>query len=245
VTNSLGARVRAERERARLSQDDLARAAGLQRSTVSALEGGSSNPRLGTLSRIAKVLGIQVVDLLLVGPEQIDFRFGLAAGVDLGPIATLEPRIVDAIAEALPELGRNRISVWPWCEPVGDRVVTTRASAIRVRAPASEIVVLSMLVHREIHLCRPLRLAPPTVQPVGPAESLCVLVKAPCPDLAEVQIRSETTAAGCCPPVAVVGRRPLGQGSAWLAKLAHVPAAASELLQRLRVPGPERLFVPA
>lgn len=244
---SIGDRVRSERERVGLSQAELARAAGLSEWTVKSLEGRSSNPRLGTIARIASVLGVQVADLVTAGPEQIDLAFGLDRGIDLGPISTLEPRIAEALARALPELTPSRLSIWPWCESpaFGERVVTTSVSAIRVRAPASEVASLSMLVHRELPLAHGVRLSPPVLRPVVPTDSLRVLVKAPCPALAEVQIRSETTAAGCCPRLEVIAKRPLGIGSAWLARLAHVPESASALLQRLRVPGPERLFVPA
>ena len=47
-----------------LIQDDFADAAGLERSYVPALEAGKFDPRLSTLTRVARALGIGVDELL-------------------------------------------------------------------------------------------------------------------------------------------------------------------------------------
>ena len=66
--HSLGQRVRRLRNSAGLSQDALARAAGVGRVTLVRLEKGEQTPRLKTLEAIARTLGVRVLDLL-VEPE--------------------------------------------------------------------------------------------------------------------------------------------------------------------------------
>lgn len=61
---ALAAAVRARRERAGLSQGELARMAGVSTGTLSVLEAGLSNPTVGTLWAVAGVLGCTVADLL-------------------------------------------------------------------------------------------------------------------------------------------------------------------------------------
>ena len=53
-----GRRLRALREGAGLSQAALARKAGISREYVNKLEGGQYDPTLGTVQRLAKVLGV-------------------------------------------------------------------------------------------------------------------------------------------------------------------------------------------
>ena len=66
--HTLGQRVRRLRNSAGLSQDALARAAGIGRVTLVRLEKGEHTPRLKTLEAIARTLGVRVLDLL-VEPE--------------------------------------------------------------------------------------------------------------------------------------------------------------------------------
>ena len=66
--HTLGQRVRRLRNSAGLSQDALARAAGVGRVTLVRLEKGEQTPRLKTLEAIARTLGVRVLDLL-VEPE--------------------------------------------------------------------------------------------------------------------------------------------------------------------------------
>ena len=65
---TLGQRVRRLRNSAGLSQDALARAAGIGRVTLVRLEKGEHTPRYKTLSAVARVLGVGVLDLV-VEPE--------------------------------------------------------------------------------------------------------------------------------------------------------------------------------
>lgn len=245
---TLAERVRAERERHGLSQSQLASAAGLNERTIRLLEGGRcDNPQVSTLARIAEVFGLEVADLVLAGPELLDVTFGLGpAGVNLGELSTLEGRIVEAITAALPR-GVGRLAIWPWSDVEDPRlpVVTTPTSTITLRAPASAVGQLAELAGRRLPIAPLVRLSAPVVRPVAAAESLRVLVRAPSQDHAATAVRRSTTASGCCPVISVSAKRPLGSGSAWLAVLLGVPASASAVLQRLRVAGPEGLFVPA
>lgn len=59
-----GARVRAERERLRISQEELADRAGLHRTYVGGVERGERNVGLLNLLRIAEALGLGPAELL-------------------------------------------------------------------------------------------------------------------------------------------------------------------------------------
>ena len=65
---TLGQRVRRLRNSAGLSQDALARAAGIGRVTLVRLEKGEQTPRFKTLEAVARALGVGVLDLV-VEPE--------------------------------------------------------------------------------------------------------------------------------------------------------------------------------
>lgn len=64
LLKSLSARVRALRLHRRLSQEDLADSAGIHRTYLSSLERGRRNATVVTLAKVAKALGVHVVDLL-------------------------------------------------------------------------------------------------------------------------------------------------------------------------------------
>jgi ribosome-binding protein aMBF1 (putative translation factor) len=66
----LGARVRAERERLGLTQEELARRMGTSQPSVARLEAGGVAPTLDTLYRVADSLGLELV---------VDFRKGATA----------------------------------------------------------------------------------------------------------------------------------------------------------------------
>jgi len=67
-----GARVRAERERLGIPQEELARRAGLHRTYVGGVERGERNLGLLNVIRIARALGVPVTDLL--GPPDSQSR---------------------------------------------------------------------------------------------------------------------------------------------------------------------------
>lgn len=64
ATERLGAFVRATRQARGLTQDALARQAGLSRVTVIAIEGGVVNSTLTTLDALARALQVDVQELL-------------------------------------------------------------------------------------------------------------------------------------------------------------------------------------
>jgi ribosome-binding protein aMBF1 (putative translation factor) len=62
---TLGARIRAERERMGLTQTELAERMGTTQPTIARLEAGGVTPSLNTLQRTADALGLELV---------VDFR---------------------------------------------------------------------------------------------------------------------------------------------------------------------------
>lgn len=52
------------RERAKLTQSQLAEAARISRATITLIESGHADPKLSTLHLLASALGIQVADLI-------------------------------------------------------------------------------------------------------------------------------------------------------------------------------------
>jgi transcriptional regulator with XRE-family HTH domain len=65
---ALAANLRRLRVAARTSLSELARATGVGKATLSAIENGRGNPTVETLAALAAALGVPVVDLLAV-PE--------------------------------------------------------------------------------------------------------------------------------------------------------------------------------
>lgn len=63
---ALGRAVREIRLSRGISQEQLALESGLQRKTIYQLEVAASDPRYGTLRRVAEVLDVRVVDLVVV-----------------------------------------------------------------------------------------------------------------------------------------------------------------------------------
>ena len=64
---ALGKSLRRLRGLAGLTQEDLARKAGLTRVSIAAIERGAANPSLTALSQIAEALGYQIADLFSPG----------------------------------------------------------------------------------------------------------------------------------------------------------------------------------
>ena len=59
-----GKRLRAERHDRAWTQADLSEMSGVIREHISDLENGKYDPRLSTIGRLARALGLDVVDLL-------------------------------------------------------------------------------------------------------------------------------------------------------------------------------------
>lgn len=60
----IGDRIRAERERQNLTQEQLYLAAGVSRWAIQDAESGRGNPTAKTLLRIARTLGVPLADLV-------------------------------------------------------------------------------------------------------------------------------------------------------------------------------------
>lgn len=63
------ARIVQLRKAAKITQQGLIDATGLQRSTIQRIEYGGVDPRLSTLARIAQAIGVPVADLIADLPE--------------------------------------------------------------------------------------------------------------------------------------------------------------------------------
>lgn len=72
AASNLGRNLRQLRELRRLTQHQLATAAGVPRATVANLETGSANPTLGVLLAVAEGLGVTVQEL--IGPPRAGAR---------------------------------------------------------------------------------------------------------------------------------------------------------------------------
>jgi transcriptional regulator with XRE-family HTH domain len=66
---ALGRAVRELRLRRNLSQEELALQSDVQRKTIYQLEGAKSDPRYGTVRRVAAALGTRFVDLIVLADE--------------------------------------------------------------------------------------------------------------------------------------------------------------------------------
>lgn len=65
ILKRLGARIREERKKARLTQERFAERVGLSVDYIGYIERGKRAPYLRTLERIAKALGVEVYELFL------------------------------------------------------------------------------------------------------------------------------------------------------------------------------------
>lgn len=70
LRGQVGARLKQLRQARRLTQEQLAERAGLSYKFIGELERGKANPTLTTLSAISTALGVALVDLLGVEPDQ-------------------------------------------------------------------------------------------------------------------------------------------------------------------------------
>lgn len=67
VRRTLGARVRALRTAQELTQEELAEKADMHWTFISGVERGIKDPRISTVGRIARALGVEPRDLFLEG----------------------------------------------------------------------------------------------------------------------------------------------------------------------------------
>jgi transcriptional regulator with XRE-family HTH domain len=71
----VGERLRALRTKRRLSLDDLARRSGVSKSMLSQIESNKANPTVGLVWKIARALGVDLMDV--IGGENQHARFDL------------------------------------------------------------------------------------------------------------------------------------------------------------------------
>ena len=132
-------RVRAWRRRRRLSQEQLARAAGVTRQAVSAVETGAASPGVDVALRLAGVLGCRVEDLFGAAPGGEPVAVVLPAGTRDGArvaVATVGGRTV---ARPVDGLGDAR---WPAVAAAGV-VRDGAASLIELTGPRRPAVFLA------------------------------------------------------------------------------------------------------
>lgn len=88
----IGSRLREERERARISQRELARRLGVSASLISQVESGQSKPSVSTLYAIVTELGVSLDDVFQVhGQQHVAMAAAAGAGspareVESGPV---------------------------------------------------------------------------------------------------------------------------------------------------------------
>jgi transcriptional regulator with XRE-family HTH domain len=63
VTQKLGKRLKQLRSETGLTQEKLAIATGLSQTYISGIEGGTRNPSIKTLDKLAKALGVSISDI--------------------------------------------------------------------------------------------------------------------------------------------------------------------------------------
>lgn len=84
----IGARLREERERARISQRELARRLGVSASLISQIESGQSKPSVSTLYAIVTELGVSLDHVFRVHSEQMSMAASLGGGVAAPEVGT-------------------------------------------------------------------------------------------------------------------------------------------------------------
>lgn len=191
-------RIVQERRDAGLSGRELARRAGIARSTASDYELGKLSPAAEGAKAIADALGLSLVDML--GPV-------VYVDVDADPTPQLD---------ALISSGR-RVARWP--DLGGAPRIRARLSALPDVFDACDSAV---------------------AKPIVPSPSLIALVVAATRSDVVRLILRDTGVYRSCPPVSAERF-----GDRWIARLRHVPDAASLALQS-RIPGssPVGLYVP-
>jgi transcriptional regulator with XRE-family HTH domain len=97
VAERFGRNLRRERRREGLTQEELARLAGLHRTEIGRLEGGERVPKIDTLIRLADSVGATTTALLdgiywLPAPRQVDRNLGtFTFSIGLDPLRREAP----------------------------------------------------------------------------------------------------------------------------------------------------------
>ena len=80
----LGSRLREERERARISQRELARRLGVSASLISQIESGQSKPSVSTLYAIVTELDVSLDDVFRVHDDELSIATAVGSRSDRG-----------------------------------------------------------------------------------------------------------------------------------------------------------------
>lgn len=94
----IGSRLRTERERARISQRELARRLGVSASLISQIESGQSKPSVSTLYAIVTELGVSLDHVFQVHTAEMSMAAAVGAsaepGIEAGPLVRSTDRHV-------------------------------------------------------------------------------------------------------------------------------------------------------
>ncbi len=71
LSKKISIKIMLERQKRKLSQEELAEYANLSRNTIGKLERGETSPTIDTLERIAKVFEISFVDLIDISKVEL------------------------------------------------------------------------------------------------------------------------------------------------------------------------------
>jgi transcriptional regulator with XRE-family HTH domain len=90
----IGSRLREERERARISQRELARRLGVSASLISQIESGQSKPSVSTLYAIVSELGVSLDHVFQVHAHETPAMPASSGDGDMGPVVHPDERHV-------------------------------------------------------------------------------------------------------------------------------------------------------
>lgn len=127
----VGGRLREARQGRDMTQDDVAREAGLTKSFVSAVERGETSPSIGSLYRLCEVLGVSIAELFETtpAPESNVVRRADVRGVSFGGEG-VENHVLSPRAERRAQVIETRVAPGgspgpePWSHS-GDLVIAT------------------------------------------------------------------------------------------------------------------------
>jgi transcriptional regulator with XRE-family HTH domain len=127
----VGGRLREARQRRDMTQDDVAREAGLTKSFVSAVERGETSPSIGSLYRLCEVLGVSIAELFETepAPESNVVRRADVRGVSFGGEG-VENHVLSPRAERRAQVIETQVAPGgspgpePWSHS-GDLVIAT------------------------------------------------------------------------------------------------------------------------
>ncbi|MEK5081183.1 helix-turn-helix transcriptional regulator [Solibacillus sp. FSL W7-1436] len=98
----VGKRIKEERQKRKIKQNELAKKIGIQNSTLSQYENGKSEPNQEMLFKIAEALGINVSDLIPVNyrieDNDLEKALKMARGFELEDISLLKDLMEKALS---------------------------------------------------------------------------------------------------------------------------------------------------